>query len=118
MAKTPKHSQSDLQPQTNSITRVAQLIGKRCMVSCSIDGVPVQMLLDSGAQVTMASRLWTEQTLPHIKIQPLASLFVDHSLEISAANNSQVPLDGWAEIDLQICSQHHGRVTIKTWYCR
>ncbi|XP_057178909.1 uncharacterized protein LOC130547157 [Triplophysa rosa] len=83
------------------------------MVSCSIDGVPVQMLLDSGAQVTMVGRPWIEQTLPHIKIQPLASLLVDHSLEISAANNTEVPLDGWAEIDLQICSPHHGHVTIR-----
>ncbi len=52
-----------------------------------------------------------EQALPCIKIQPLGLLF-DNSLEISAANNTQVPLDGWAEIDLQICSQRHGRLTI------
>lgn len=28
---------------------VAQLIGKRCMVACAINGVLIQMLLDSGA---------------------------------------------------------------------
>lgn len=109
--KTPKHSQSNLQYQSDPKKRVAQLIGQRCMVSCSINGVPLQMLLDSGAQVTMVSKSWIEQALPCIKIQPLGSLF-DNSLEISAANNTQVPLDGWAEIDLQICSQRHGRLTI------
>lgn len=71
------------------------------------------MLLDSGAQVTMVSKSWIEQALPHMKIQPLESLFGDHSLEISAANNTQVPLDGWAEIDLQIRSQYHGHVTVR-----
>lgn len=32
---------------------IAQLIGKRRMGSCAINGVPLQMLLDSGAQVSM-----------------------------------------------------------------
>lgn len=71
------------------------------------------MLLDSGAQVTMVSKAWIEQALPNIKIQPLGLLFPDQSLEISAANNTRVPLDGWAEIDLQIRSQHHGHVMIR-----
>lgn len=108
-----KHLNAHCQTHSASQTRVAQPIGKQCMVSCSINGVPLQMLLDSGAQVTTVSKLQIEQALPHIKIQPLGSLFADHYLEISAANNTQVPLDGLAEIDLQIHNQHHGRVTIR-----
>lgn len=63
---------------------VAQLIGKRCMVSCALNGVPLQMLLDSGAQVTMVGRVWAEEALPNVKIEPLSSLFPDQPLEISA----------------------------------
>lgn len=62
--KTPKRSQSNSRYQSDPKKRVAQLIGKRCMVSCSINGVPLQMLLDSGAQVTMVSKSWIEQALP------------------------------------------------------
>lgn len=109
----PKHSQSNSQCQSDPKIRVAQLIGKRCLVSCSINGAPLQMLLDSGAQVKMVSKSWIEQALPNIKIQPLGLLFPDQSLEISAANNSRVLLDGWTEIDLQIHSQHHGHVMIR-----
>ncbi|GAA6087975.1 gamma-aminobutyric acid receptor subunit alpha-2-like [Tachysurus ichikawai] len=50
---TPKRSQSNSQCQSDPKISVAQLIGKRCLVSCSINGAPLQMLLDSGAQVTM-----------------------------------------------------------------
>lgn len=83
------------------------------MVSCLINGVPLEMLLDSGAQVTMVGRAWIEKALPDVKIQPLESLFSNQSLEISAANGTEVPLDGWAEIDLQICSENHGHVAIR-----
>lgn len=92
--------------------RIAQLIGKRCTVSCNINGVPIEMLLDSGAQVTMVSKTWIDRAAPHVKIQPLQSLFADQPLEVSATNGTQVPLDGWAEVDLQICSERHGSVTI------
>ena len=71
------------------------------------------MLLDSGAQVTMVSKTWIDSASPHVKIQPLQSLFADQSFEISAANGTQVPLDGWAEVDLQICSERHGSLIIR-----
>lgn len=101
------------QRQPTPRKRVAQLIGKRCMVSCAINGVPLQMLLDSGAQVTMVGRAWIEEALPSVKIQPLSSLFPDQPLEISAANGTAVPFDGWAYVDLQICSESHGQTDIQ-----
>ena len=99
--------------QPTSKKRVAQLIGKRCMVHCFINDVPLEMLLDSGAQVMMVNREWIEKALPCVKIQSLQSLFNNQSLEISAANGTEVPLDGWAEVDLRIGNQNHGYVTIR-----
>ncbi|GAA6088016.1 uncharacterized protein LOC115539137 [Tachysurus ichikawai] len=78
---TPKRSQSNSQCQSDPKIRVAQLIGKRCLVSCSINRAHLQMLLDSGAQVTMVSKSWIEQTVPHIKIQPLGLLFLINPLK-------------------------------------
>lgn len=99
--------------QPTSRNRVAQLIGKRCMVSCAMNGVPLQMLLDSGAQVTMVGRAWVEEALPTVNIQPLSSLFPDQPLEVSAANGTTVPFDGWAYVDLQIRSKSHGHIDIQ-----
>ncbi|KAK0134669.1 hypothetical protein N1851_029682 [Merluccius polli] len=83
------------------------------MVACSVNGVPHQMLLDSGAQLTIVGRAWVEEALPNVKIQPLESLLARQPLEISAANGTKVPYDGWAEIDLQIGSMSEGQVTIR-----
>lgn len=82
------------------------------MVSCAINGVPLQMLLDSGAQVTMVGRAWMKKTLPNVQIQPLQSLLFDQPLEILAANGTDVPFEGWADVELQVCSQNDGHVTI------
>lgn len=55
---TASHVKADTHCQPLTEKRLAQLIGKRCMVSCAINGVPVKMLLDSGGQVTMVGRTW------------------------------------------------------------
>lgn len=83
------------------------------MVLCTMDGAPLQMLLDSGAQVTMVEKAWMEKTLPNTQIQPLESLFPGQHLDITAANGTDVPLEGWADVELQICSHHHGYVAIQ-----
>ncbi len=71
------------------------------------------MLLDSGVQVTMVGKAWMERELPTVKLQPLESLFASQSLEITAVNGTEVPLEGWAEVYLQICSHNHGHLSIR-----
>ena len=58
----PAATQSYQPPNTVKKTRVVKLIGGRCMLGCHFDGVKVQMLLDSGAQVSMLGKSWVEQT--------------------------------------------------------
>ncbi len=111
-AKISRHPQTKPQCQVNPNQRVAQLIDNRCMVSTLINGVPLQMLLDSGAQVTMVGKAWMERELPTVQLQPLESLFASQSLEITTVNDTEVPLEGWAEVYLQICSHNHGHLSI------
>lgn len=61
----------------------------------------------------MVGRAWVEKVLPNVKIEPLSSLFIDQPLEISAANGTAVPFDGWANVDLQIRSESHGHADIQ-----
>lgn len=115
----PSHSKAanpvkaNTQSQPPPRKHIAQLIGKRCMVSCAINGVPLPMLLDSGAQVTMDERAWMDRALPNVQIQPLKSLLSDQPLDIAAANGTNVPFDGWADVELQVCSKNHGHIAIR-----
>lgn len=70
------------------------------MVRTSINGVPLQMLLNSGTQVTMVGKAWMDKELSSVKIQPIESIFTSQSMEITAVNGIEVPFEGWAEISL------------------
>lgn len=45
---------------------VANLVGKKCKVSCVLNGVPVEALWDTGAQVSIASKSWLGEYLPSL----------------------------------------------------
>lgn len=102
-SRTPRGEQPVTQNTSNRAKeiggkRVAQLIGSRCMITCHLNGVQTQMLLDSGAQISMAGRMWLKNYLPNIEIQPLESLLADSQLHVTAANGTAVPFDGWVEV--------------------
>lgn len=82
------------------------------MLTCYLNGVETDMLLDSGAQVTILGKDWLETHLPQIKVQSLEDLLPDVPLKITAANGTDVPFEGWAEILLEIKSAKHGQVAM------
>lgn len=93
--------------------RVAQLIGSRCMITCHLNGVRAQMLLDSGAQVSIVGWVWLKQYLPNIEIQPLESLLADSQFHVTAANGTTVPFDGWVKVLLEISSGKQNKIAIQ-----
>lgn len=82
------------------------------MIHCQLNGVKLQMLLDSGAQVSIVEKSWVQTALPDVKIQPLASLLPNHPLKVTAANGTDVPFEGWIEVLLEITSSQHGSVSL------
>lgn len=68
------NNQTPLKPRVRQANRVAKLIGKRCMLTCYLDGVKTDLLLDSGAQVTILGKDWLEKNLPDVNVQSLEDL--------------------------------------------
>lgn len=108
----PPQSPSTTKSQTiysaTNKKRVAQLIGGRCMINCLLNGERLQMLLDSGAQVSIVEKSWVQTALPNVKIQPLETLLSDHPLKVIAANGTDVPFEGWIEVLLEVQSSKYG----------
>lgn len=90
-----------------------QIVGNKCMVSCAINGSLLQMLFNSGAQVTIVGRDWVEKESTHVKIQPLETLLTDSPLEVAAANSTYVPFYGLIDVTLEIVSVNHGTVAVQ-----
>lgn len=98
---TPANSQPPLKHRVRKGNRIAKLIGKRCMLTCYLNGVKTDMLLDSGAQVTVLEKSWLEKHLPNAKIR---DLLPDVLLRITAANGTDVPFEGCVEILVEMKS--------------
>lgn len=45
--------------------------------------------------------------------QLLESLLSDQPLQIAAGDGTEIPFDGWADVELQISSENYGHVTIQ-----
>lgn len=97
----------------SSKTRAAQLIGRKCMLSCWLNGVLTEMLLDTGAQVSMVGKTWVEKFLPNVPIKPIEDLLSDHQLYITAANGCEIPFVGWIEVFFKLKSNGLGTFAIR-----
>ena len=49
--------------------RIAKLVGRKCSVQCYLDGKPLDVLWDTGAQVSIVSKGFLKSQLSSVKIQ-------------------------------------------------
>ena len=78
--------------------RLAQLVGKKCIIRCNIHIYAVEALLDTGAQVSILDRHWVKTYLSDQKIRPLAELTGQTSLQVVGINGEALPYDGWVGV--------------------
>ena len=86
---------------------VAKLVGKKCKVSCVLNGVSVEALWDTGAQVSIASKHWLEEYLPSLKLRNIEELLGEETgLNLIGANGGPIPFEGWVEVQFQLASSN------------
>ena len=86
---------------------ITRLVGKKCTVQCSLNGVKTTALWDTGAQVSIVSNDWICENLPNAKIQGVEKLLDVNNLELKAANGTALPYRGWCEIDFSLIGTNH-----------
>jgi len=83
--------------------RLANLIGRKALTHCNINGLAVAALLDTGAQVSMIDRNWKSKYLPDTSVQPLSEIMDDEEeLKVYAANGDIIPFDGWVALTVNL----------------
>lgn len=93
--------------------RVAQLIGKKCLLKCNMNGYAVTALLDTGTQVSLIDQAWRQKYLPHQEIYPLSALMGNDELKVFAANGEAIPYDGWVEVTVNLPGNDNPNYSIK-----
>ena len=77
------------------------VVAERCMVNCQFNGKPVKALWDTGSQVSVISEVFVRQNFPEVQIRDISELLQTDS-KLTAANGSDIPYHGWAEINFQV----------------
>ncbi len=78
--------------------KTASLVGRRCMVQCSLGGVNTSVLWDTGSQVSIVETEWKKRHLPDAEVRPVRELLEEGELNLTAANGTNIPYEGWMEI--------------------
>lgn len=82
--------------------RLVKMIGRRCLVHCTLDKVPTLALWDTGAQASIISEEWRSQHLPQTAVRPVEELLGPGTLIGVAANQTEIPFVGWVEVEFQL----------------
>ena len=84
---------------------VAKLVGRKCSVECLLNNRPLEMLWDTGAQVSIISEYVVNSQFPSIQLRDIQELLgTDHN-DLQATNGTKIPYLGWVELDLKLIEQ-------------
>ena len=75
-------------------------MGERCVVPCLINGNEVNVLYDTGAQVSMISHGWVRRNLIDCELKSVQDL-LRTELDLTVANGTQIPHIGYVDVNLR-----------------
>lgn len=95
----PESAIETIYPHVKS--KLINLIGSKCIVTCYLDKVPVQALWDTGAQVSIVSSQFLRTRCPDSDVRPVSDL-VSSDLILTSASNNEIPFEGWTDLEFQL----------------
>ena len=93
------------------LAKVANLVGEKCLVNCFLNGRQLEVLWDTGAQVSIMTNDFLNAKFPDVKKRDISEL-LDSPLEINAANGTAIPYTGWAELEFRLLSSGREETTV------
>ena len=97
---------SHLTPKQHSI--VAKLVGEKCKIHCVIGGMETEALWDTGAQVSILPEGWLKKNCQNCRVRNIEELLgTDVKLNLTAANGTLIPYEGWVSIGFKLATAQH-----------
>ena len=100
-AEDSGHFVTHLNPKQR--TTLVRLVGRKCSVKCYLNDQPVEVLWDTGAQVSIVPENLLKRLLPDVPIKDISEL-VDMELNLTAANGTTIPYKGWIDLTFRLSS--------------
>lgn len=89
-------------PLTGKQHQTAKLVGRRCLVRATMNKVNTKVLWDTGSQVSIVGAEWKRRHFPEVAVRPVEELLEGGGLDLSAANGTQIPYQGWIEVEFTL----------------
>lgn len=86
----------------NRRTRLLNLIGKKYVISCSLNDVETKALWDTGSQVCLVNESWRQENMPNTTVRDLTELMGPEVLDGRAVNQTPIPFSGWVEVTFKL----------------
>ena len=82
--------------------KVVELVGEKCLVKCIANKNPTVMLLDIGAQVSIASKSYLTKNYLELTVKPLKEI-LEHSdsFRVQWSNSTQIPFLEWTSLNVE-----------------
>ncbi len=90
---------SHLKPSVHR--KLIRLVGRRCEVNCTLNGLGMKGLWDTGAMVSVVSSEWLSEKFPEVTVKDISEL-LDEPLDIRTANQGKMPCEGWVELSFKM----------------
>ena len=97
-------SDSEKLPLNMKLTLI-KLVGERPLVRISLNGKTVECLWDTGSMISLVSKQFLEDQFPRVTINPVEEFMEKESLTLTAANNSEVLIEGVAVLNFGVTQQ-------------
>lgn len=86
-----------------TIKNIVKLIVDKCLITCSLQGIKIQALLDTGAQVSIISKSILAEHFPEEEIRDVSELLgSDTALDLKTASDSTLPYSGYVVLSFSI----------------
>lgn len=88
---------------------IVKLVGQKCTVNIQLDGIKMQGLWDTGAQVSVISRDQVRKHFSSKGLRDIGELLQDsNEVQLFAANGTPIPYEGFIELELELTSGGEG----------
>lgn len=91
--------------RTKKHSTVTDLVGKKCLIDCYLQGKRTQVLWDTGSQVSAIDEVWKADNVPDTKLRDISEIVdPDDPLQVEAANGTEMPYVGWVVLTFRLAA--------------
>ena len=72
--------------------KISRLVGNKCIIKCSLDQEEFKVLSDTGAQISLISKVMLDERLRYLEVKNISDLLEpSDNLDLLAANGASIP---------------------------